>query len=429
MTPEEKQLERILASDVFAGGGKFRKNEELAKLLRHIVMETLAGRTPTDTTLLLDFFKLPVDAVKEKNPIARVAVGRLREKLPVYYATFGIDDPYFLEIPSGQYGARFKSNRLSPAQKDTRLGFFHVDHESPSEIEKALKYFDSAIARDGKLADAFAGKSSALMTRMLHSVNEPPLPLLEAAELAAQTAKEIDKNCWIAHANLGAARLWRHDWVAADAAFKQAEELSPLEIDKIGGYGLFLLSRGRYDEALALANAYIDEGFRDFVRLTRAALYLYALRDYPRTEAVLLMSLERNKFFWRTHLGFAFLYLSTGDPERALSHMSEVRTLSEMDLWPGMAIACLEAAGKLHEAEQRLQELLALSQIRYIQPMQLGLGCMALGRNEEAIGYLRRACDECDPFTAWLHLWPFLDPLRRYPQFRALLQKWDFPKA
>ncbi len=60
------------------------------------------------------------------------------------------------------------------------------------------------------------------------------------------------------------------------------------------------------------------------------------------------------------------------------------------------------------------------------RPFQLALA--HLGANEmEAIADLSRACDEGDPKMAWLHLWPFFDPLRELAGFKTLLARLRLP--
>jgi tetratricopeptide (TPR) repeat protein len=426
----EKQLQAILSSDVFAGGGKYRKVEKPSELLGYIVTKTLDGETVTDSRIHTDFYVLPKHLLKEGNATARIGVLRLRKKLNTYNATLGLNDAVLIQIPFGQSGAVFKWNPRSRAQKEVRAGFYHVDRESPSDIKQALIHFGKAIELEPEFAEGYAGKASALLTMTLHAYFQNPEELFKQAERAATTALKLDNDCWQAHANLGAVHLFRHEWAQADTAFAKAERLSPLEIESIGGYGPFLLSRGRSKEGLALAHRYLDEGyFEDVVLVGRAGLYFYACRCYPEAEEALLLALEMDPHFWRSHMILAFLYLSTEKPEQALSHMLRVEPLSGMNLWPGLRVLCLETAGHSAEAEKEFLRLHETSKETYIQPMQLALGCMALGDRVAAISYLDQACDESDPFTAWLHLWPFLDSLRTFREFRELIRKRKFPDA
>ena len=425
----ENQLKRILDSDVFAGRGGFKKVERLAALLNHIVTETLDGRDVTENSLLIDFYKLSSEELTIDNTIARRNAGRLRGRLQDYYATQGLDEPLLIEIPTGQYVAEWEPNPKSPAQKEVRLGLYHVNREAPAHIRQALVHFDKAVALDRDFAEAYAGQAGALLTMTLHAYSEDPTALLDQAEEAAKKALALDEGSWLGHVNLGIVHYFRHDWDSADASFEAARKINSARLDASGGYGPYLLCRGRYKEGLDLAQRYLDEAPDDVVLLRRAALYLYALRYFAEAEEILLRTLQMDQHFWLSHQMLAYVYLARKEPQKALAHMSRVEPLTGMNLWPGLKVLCLEAAGMSKEVEKEFAELWQSSQDHYIQPMQLALGYLAQGNPLEAIAFLSAACEEGDPFTAWLHLWPFLDPLRRFPEFRALLRRWKFPSA
>jgi hypothetical protein len=79
-------------------------------------------------------------------------------------------------------------------------------------------------------------------------------------------------------------------------------------------------------------------------------------------------------------------------------------------------------------AHERLARLIADAERSYVRPLQLALGHMALGEEELAIRNLEAACEEGDPFLAWMHLWPVLDPLRNLNGFRRLIDRMELPK-
>jgi tetratricopeptide (TPR) repeat protein len=417
----EHQLKRILESKIF------RLVKMRGELLSHIVVGTLDGISLKETSLLTDFYKLSTEEIDPSVQKARIGVLRLRETLNKYNATDGIDDPIVIDIPKGQYAAEFTENQSSPARKKVRLGFHHVNEETPDHVKEGLAHFEKAIELEPDLADAWAGKASAYLTMTLHAYTHDPEELFIDAEEAATKAVSFDKSCWRGHANLGAIYMFRHEWKKADAAFALTKKLAMLDIQEIGGYGPYLIASGRANDALKLAQHYLDVGYDNAVSLTRAGLYFYALRHFDDAKKALLEACQINPNFWRSHLVLAFVYLSLNEPENALKQMAEVEYCARMNLWPGMKILCLEATGDSAEAERQYAALLALRKDHYVQPMQLALGCLARGDNETAISFLGEACDAHDPFTAWLRLWPFLDPLRIYPSFRSLLKKRDFP--
>ena len=424
----ERQLHRILESEQF-GSSKHRTPERLGDLLAYIVTATLDEKELSDRKLLLNFYTMSKEQIGPDTDKARIAVLRLRKKLNEYYAGPGLDDAVIIGIPKGQYNATFVSNLNSPAQKLVLQGFSKVNMETPADIAQALVHFDKAIELDPELADAWAGKASAYLTMTLHAYTRDPSALFVDAETCATKAISLNNDCWRGHANLGAVYLFQHAWTKADTAFARAKAIAPHDIFEIGGYGPYLLSRGAYRDALALANYYRDEGYNDEVQMCRAGLYFYGLREFQSAKEVLLTARDRNLNFWRTHLVLAFVDLALNDADKALSHMEEMKYCSRANLWPGMRILCLEAAGKAQLAAEEFASLLALSDSGYVQPMQLALAYMAMGDTAQAVHFLGNACDESDPFTAWLHLWPLLDPLRRDADFRQLLRKWKFPTA
>ena len=68
-----------------------------------------------------------------------------------------------------------------------------------------------------------------------------------------------------------------------------------------------------------------------------------------------------------------------------------------------------------------------LSNIRsqyYMKPLQTALTYMVLGDQDRAIAALRYGISRGDFTMRWLHLWPFLDPLRGHRRFQRLLQQY-----
>jgi Tfp pilus assembly protein PilF len=422
-----RQLARIIQSPAFQGAEQSRKAKVLGPLLEFLVNEMLEGRTPSEQDILVDFFKRVNRPNAEDDPIVRSNVFNLRRRLGDHYALYGADDLVQLDIPKGQYGVLASYNQRSPVNKEVRLGLYHVNREDPNHTKQALAHFEKAIYLEPTYSEAHAGKATALVTMTLHSYMDSPEKAFADAMIAASRALELDSKSWSAQMSIAAISLFRHDWEKADEEYGKARAMNPVGITDEGGYGPFLVSRGHYEEALKLANSYLNEYPDDVIFLRRAALYFYALRHYSEADAISKNILRMDEHLWLGHIMLAFNCLAQNEATKALEHMRRVEPLTGMTLWPGLLILCLAAAGEMPEASKRFEELKAESARRYIQPMQLALGYMAMGDPLTAIQFWGKACEECDPFTAWLHLWPFLDPLRAYPEFRALLERWKFP--
>ncbi len=423
----EIQLEKILESKSFSGGISGRRVDVLGRLLTFIVLRTLGGIPPTENDILYDFFEMAgTDTGQRDNGRARTYANRLRSKLSKYQHETGVEDLVRIAIPTGAYKAEFSYRSSSPAARHVALGFQHIDKETPLDAIAALKHFEDAIALAPNYSEGYAGKASALIVRALYVWHSDPIELLQHAEAACRRAIALNERSWRGYVNLGYLQLSNHRWRDADEAFAQALEIAPGEIETMAVFGRYLISRNRHDEAQALAERYASTGFDKPVLLARAGLYFYVLRQYEKAREVLQKAFNLDQHFWLTNMTRAFLFLALNDTERACVYFESAKELSD-GLWPGLEVICLEYDGCSDAANASFRELKYQASYDYIEPIQLALAHLGVGKMRESIHYLDKACEIGDPNTIWLHCWPILDPLRGYREFGELLRKWKFP--
>src|SRR5579862_3073764 len=94
-----RQLERILASEQFAGAERSRRLLEVA------VERTLEDRTAAlkEYSLGVEVFGRPESFDPRLDAIVRVEAGRLRRRLEAYYSNGGERDSVRIELPKGTY--------------------------------------------------------------------------------------------------------------------------------------------------------------------------------------------------------------------------------------------------------------------------------------------------------------------------------------
>ena len=83
----------------------------------------------------------------------------------------------------------------------------------------------------------------------------------------------------------------------------------------------------------------------------------------------------------------------------------------------------LAKAGETAEAGARLDKLTEISRAAYVPPTCFAWIHLGLGHIDEAFTWIGRAVDGRDPIIVPIQSYPFLDPLRADPRFRALLRK------
>jgi adenylate cyclase len=109
-----EQLSRLLHSTYFA------QSARRSRFLRYIVEETLAGRGDRlkGYRIGVEVFDKPPSFDPIVDPLVRVEAGRLRDKLRVYYAEAGRDDPIVIELPKGTYEPVFMLRSREPRTRN-----------------------------------------------------------------------------------------------------------------------------------------------------------------------------------------------------------------------------------------------------------------------------------------------------------------------
>jgi hypothetical protein len=111
------ELDRLLSSQVFA------KSRRASRLLRFVVEKTIAGtaRSLNEYAIGLEVFdRNAADYNPGDDPIVRVQVGRLREKLHHYYSSGADSSNIRFEIPVGTYVPIFR--RANPKIERLQTG-------------------------------------------------------------------------------------------------------------------------------------------------------------------------------------------------------------------------------------------------------------------------------------------------------------------
>jgi predicted ATPase len=139
-------LEKILSSDVFKAAGSLRE------LLRFTVSETMAGRGGDLKEYLLGATVLERgDSFDPKaDPIVRMQMRRLRERLERYYAGEGRYDLVLIDIPKGTYMPTFRTpaREMAGVAADVKEKLFVGRQKELTELRAAL---ESAAAGHGRV--------------------------------------------------------------------------------------------------------------------------------------------------------------------------------------------------------------------------------------------------------------------------------------
>ena len=103
------EVDRIVSSRIFSAA----KRSQM--FLRFVVERSLADSAPKEFEIALEVFDRGASYDPEIDATVRVEASRLRSRLREYYGTAGTEDPIFIDIPKGGYGAVFVSRRAVAA--------------------------------------------------------------------------------------------------------------------------------------------------------------------------------------------------------------------------------------------------------------------------------------------------------------------------
>jgi DNA-binding winged helix-turn-helix (wHTH) protein/Tfp pilus assembly protein PilF len=324
---------------------------------------------------------------------------------------------YWLRSPSTER----RVDAAVPEAHDAYLtGRYLWNKGTIDDLTKSIAYFERATELDPKFAPAHAGLADSYRLLAMRGA----IPMRDGCEKAKAEALEalaLDPTLAEARASLGTI-LFRYewDWEGAERELRRAVADDPGYAHGHHDYAWFLVSVGRFDEAVAemeiardldplspLANA--DVGW---VYL-RARRYDEAIVQIERTFEI---EPEFPPAFACLELAYVYKGMYAEARAVALRHMTELSA----DTTILSAVAEAEPAEGLRLAWRwRLGRRLEESRM----PYPTAAIYAALGERDLAFEFLERAFAARDPMMVSINVDPAFDGLRPDPRFADLLRR------
>ena len=167
----------------------FRQSQRRQRFLKHIVSETLAGRSDrlTGYNLALQVFGRPETFDPAIDPFVRIEAARLREKLRDYYDDEGQHDAIRIILPKGTYTPQIEFRREDTPRVDRQNAA--PTHAISSALPSvAVLSFDdlSAQRKFGYLGDGVAEDIITVLSRF------PDLAVVARGSSFAYKGKSVD---------------------------------------------------------------------------------------------------------------------------------------------------------------------------------------------------------------------------------------------
>jgi len=289
-------------------------------------------------------------------------------------------------------------------------GRFYWNKRTRSEVEKAIPYFQQAVAKDPNFALGYVG--------LADSDEDRDRP---AKMDYIRRALAIDDNLAEAHASLGYQYMCVQKWDESERELKRAIELNPNYPQACGWNGARLMMIGRYDESLAsirrgLAIDPTSNGINFYygVCLAVSGKRAEAIQQFKKT-------IEMDPTFPWAHSFLARVYTWNGDHAAAVEEVAKAKEIDGRSddarlLRESFASGGWEAF--LHESTRQGASIASVAMLT-----------MASQADKEAV--IKRLEDQAANGNFWLFLIktdPLYDPLRGDPRFEALVKKFDPPR-
>jgi DNA-binding winged helix-turn-helix (wHTH) protein/tetratricopeptide (TPR) repeat protein len=320
-----------------------------------------------------------------------------------------------------------------PEAEDLYLkGRYSWSKRSPEGLRKAVDYFTQAIVKDPNYAAPYIGLADCYNLLREYTLM-PPEEAYPRALAAAQRAVALDDSSVEAHASLAFVTyywLWNAD--AAEREFKRAIQLNPGYATAHHWYAVFLMSLGRFPEALAQINKAQELDSNSAAILADKGVILWN-SGKPNEALQLLKQVEETEpGFLSPHTYLSRFYLQMGDNAGYLAesrmvavalndqHALEVVKAGEKGLARGGTRGMLE---NILQVQQQLyqQDLISAYSLATTESL--------LGHDTEAFRYLQAAIQKRESEVLFIQMEPLMKKVRANPAYPALLKQIGLPQV
>ena len=298
-------------------------------------------------------------------------------------------------------------------------------------MDKAKHHFEAALVRDPR----FALPCNALAEMYWYLGMAGYAPSRETDRIArsyALQSLEIDSSSAETHALLSffpgkqncPGEIDYYDWEQIQKEVLRARELNPTARLVRIRHGVILAIHGHVEEAAAEFEQILefDPLALDARMWLVAMLYLGRHFDRALDHLSKMVELEPDHYMPYYQLGQVYAMVRRFEESIRAFHRA-LELFPESPVILGFLGLSLGWGGHRQEAQVALNRLHALARQGHVPATSFAWVYLGLGNTDEAFVWLNRAVDAPDRFMEPIKTWPFLDPLRSDPRFKALLRK------
>jgi len=360
-----------------------------------------------------DYDRQPQDILSVQDDVAAVVAREIRLRLTPQQR---------LELTSAR--------AVNPEAHEAYLkGRFYWNKRTEGGFREAIEYFETAIAKDPKYAQPYAGLADAYILLAGYGF-DPEKDATPKAKEAALQALRVDDRMAEAYTSLGLiAGQYEWNWAEAERNYKHAIELDPNYSVAHHWYGAGYLAAipGRIDEAIAeLRKAQQLDPLSLGIAADLAA-WLCQAGKFDEGMSRFQEILKADPDFVQAHYDLSQAYELRGMHAQALAEVEHIRPQDVTGYVTAQFGRIYAEQGKRREAHAIIDQLQRLAEQRYVDTGNIALIYLALGEKESAFLWLQRAYEQHSPFLAGLKTSWYYEPIRSDPRYAELVKRVGIP--
>ncbi|MBI3860231.1 MAG: tetratricopeptide repeat protein [Thaumarchaeota archaeon] len=301
-------------------------------------------------------------------------------------------------------------------------GRFYLDERTKDNVNKALRYFRSAVDLDPDFALAYSGLADCYNILADYTWMNPEEAAPQAMKNALK-ALEIDDSLAEAHASLALTLSTAWDFSAAERELKRAIELRPNYAPAYHWYFLLLGYNGRVREAREVEERALEIDPYSRVIGMGYAISFYLLNDGAEAKRRLQKLTELYPDFSTLRLWKSGVHVFLGDKEDAvreakMAFETDGSTNSELNL-----AAVYAEVGRFDEAQRTLDHAKERATSEHLSPSLLGLVEISMGHFDEAFAHFDQALKEKDTGILMMRSDLWFERYRSDPRWKRLEER------
>jgi TolB-like protein/DNA-binding SARP family transcriptional activator len=321
--------------------------------------------------------------------------------------------------------ARLTNNRaVDPQANDFFLrGRYYCQQYTRDGFSHGIAFFRRAIDQDPTFALAYAWLSTCYAGQAFMG-QAPPAENNPLAKAAAIRALELDSTLGMPYVTLGWIRFVTDlDFDGPDQDFRRALELSPGSAWIRSWYALYLTDAGRFDEAVRMRRQALDLDPLDLRTSFGLGVDYFMARRYDEAIGQLLRTLRLEPGYANALQLLSLNYSLKGMHEAALALCDSARAAIPDEFPNGDCGSVYVRSGRGQQALEMVRQMTLPSHRGGPDLLGACYVYAALGDQDHAMQWLRRAARERNQYLVFLKVHPLYDPLRSDPRFQALLRE------